>query len=163
MCQTLNAVALMVEGPPLAGCSTPRATDGEKASGLSIARRKAGRPEDTLPSQAALAGWATPTAHEKARSEEFRKGRELNAREALVGWATPTSRDHKDGECEKADVPTNGLLGRQAVRLPAEGSGPPSISSPVKTRSRGALSPEHSRWLIGFPAGWGDYAVTATR
>jgi hypothetical protein len=67
----------------LAGCSTPRATDGEK-----------GGPNQTggaLPADAALAGWATPTAHEKARSEEFQRGRELNAREALAGWATPAA------------------------------------------------------------------------
>lgn len=30
-----------------------------------------------------VAGWATPTASETVRSDEFRKGRELNAREAL--------------------------------------------------------------------------------
>jgi hypothetical protein len=37
---------------------------------------------------------------------------------AIAGsaWGTPTSRDHKDGDCTTADVPTNGLLGRQAVR-----------------------------------------------
>lgn len=31
-------------------------------------------------------------------------------------WATPTARDWKDGACAEADVPTNGLLGRQAPR-----------------------------------------------
>lgn len=38
-----------------------------------------------------------------------------------VQWGTPTSRDHKDGSSADADVPTNGLLGRQVIRcsLPA--------------------------------------------
>lgn len=46
------------------------------------------------PGQAALAGWASPTAHEKARSEEFREGRELNPREALLApWASPTAKN----------------------------------------------------------------------
>ena len=38
-----------------------------------------------------LAGWATPTASEKVRSEEFRRGREPNAREALVIPGDPPS------------------------------------------------------------------------
>lgn len=39
--------------------------------------------------QVSLVGWETPTTVVKARSEEFRKGRELNPREALSGWLTP--------------------------------------------------------------------------
>jgi hypothetical protein len=31
-------------------------------------------------------------------------------------WGTPTSRDHKDGACAEADVPTASLLGREAVQ-----------------------------------------------
>ena len=31
-------------------------------------------------------------------------------------WMTPTTRDWKDGACADSNVPTNGLLGRQAVR-----------------------------------------------
>jgi len=55
-------------------------------------------------------------------------------------WALPTSRDAKDGACETADVPTNGLLGRQVCRssLPApetpslgEPSSPPAPTSPL--------------------------------
>jgi hypothetical protein len=39
-----------------------------------------------------MAGWATPTAHEKRRSLEFQQGRELNANEALAsGTPTPSS------------------------------------------------------------------------
>jgi len=36
-------------------------------------------------------------------------------------WATPTSRDHKDGACADANVPTNALLGRQVLRTPTHG------------------------------------------
>jgi len=31
-------------------------------------------------------------------------------------WGTPTSRDQKDGSSAEANVPTNGLLGRQVIR-----------------------------------------------
>lgn len=34
----------------------------------------------------------------------------------IKDWMTPTTRDWKDGACADSDVPTNGLLGRQAVR-----------------------------------------------
>lgn len=33
-------------------------------------------------------------------------------------WGTPTTRDHKDGACQDADVPTNSLLGREVTRWP---------------------------------------------
>jgi hypothetical protein len=42
-------------------------------------------------------------------------------------------------------------------------SGLPLTSSLAPTEKRGALSPEHSRWLMGFPAGWSNFAGTATR
>jgi hypothetical protein len=32
-------------------------------------------------------------------------------------WGTPTARDGKDGACANANVPVNGLLGRQVVKL----------------------------------------------
>ena len=64
---------------------------------------------------AALAGWATPTAHEKARSEEFQKGRELNAREALAGWSTPTAQDHSRGNLPPRPTDTGVPLSQMVV------------------------------------------------
>lgn len=43
------------------------------------------------------------------------------------------------------------------------GSGPMPSGSITKTGSAARLNPEHSRWLMGFPAGWSCYEVTATR
>lgn len=37
------------------------------------------------------------------------------------------------------------------------------IGSHAGTEKPGALNPEFCRWLMGFPAGWGLYADTATR
>ncbi len=57
------------------------------------APQKADMQQIALEESGVIAGWATPTAHEKARSEEFQQGRELNAREALAGWPTCTVGD----------------------------------------------------------------------
>lgn len=67
--------------------------------------------------------WATPTASD-GLAETLSPG--MGARErgpqnlmecvAKAVWMTPTTRDWKDGACADSDVPTNGLLGRQAVR-----------------------------------------------
>lgn len=54
---------------------------------------------------------------------------------ARTGWATPTARDWKDGACAHADVPTNGLLGRQSARWPtaqdANASGSAAYSTEI--------------------------------
>lgn len=73
-------------------------------------------------------------------------------------WMTPTARDRKDGACLDADVPTNGLLGRQVVMdffLP-----------PQETLTHGAeflvisslqLNANFVEWLMGMPLGWTDF------
>lgn len=61
--------------------------------------------------------WATPNAHDGRRpgvDEHSTQGGNLQ-RDAAK-WGTPTSRDYKDGSSKDADCPTNGLLGRQAIR-----------------------------------------------
>lgn len=78
------------EDTMLAGCSTPRASDGPN-----------GGPNQTggsLPADAALAAWRTPMANEKVRSEEFADGRtSLSPMEALAGWATPDANSGDGG------------------------------------------------------------------
>jgi len=45
--------------------------------------------------------------------------------DAVAMWGTPTSRDWKDGACQTANVPENGLLGRMAANwtTPSAGDG----------------------------------------
>lgn len=57
-------------------------------------------------------------------------------------WGTPTARDWKDGVDPSSNVPTKGLLGRQAPR---------------QTGQTGvALNPQFVEMLMGLPIGWSD-------
>lgn len=77
-----------------------------------------------------------------------------------VPWGTPSTRDWKDGDCSNAEVPENSLLGRQVIGLTTQSSG--AETPKAVPPSRGALNPAHSRWLMGFPPEWDEYAVTET-
>jgi hypothetical protein len=79
----------------------------------------------------------------------------------LVMWPTPTSRDWKDGSAQAcANVPANGLLGREVHRWPTPGGSRPNDTNEVSGRlanvTGGALNPTWVEWLMGFPLGWTD-------
>lgn len=156
-----TASALRTSGNDSTGWSTAKRDDGVKSirsaeGAMKEAERKGANDLNTA---AVLAAWATPTAHEKVRSEEFRKGRELNAREALVSpWATPAARDKDTGDLSKSTVREDGRIrddtvARQAVSVVSGGT---PISSTAETAKPVAfrLNPGFSLWLMGYPIAW---------
>lgn len=145
--------------PSQALWATPQAHDAKGAPGTAASPR--GGYQRSLPAE--VSAWPTPSASLHNDGEDpaswLARAETLKAKhgngngagmplavaaklsEGLL-WATPTARDHKDGACQNANVPTNGLLGRMAL----EG-----------TRT-GALNPAWVETLMGFPAGWTDIA-----
>lgn len=108
-------------------------------------------------------GWPTPTSTgakaSGAAGYSTESGRHsgttlTDAAVRTPVWMTPTTRDGKDGACANADVPTNGLLGRQVLRTPAVG-----LSTSAGSR---VLSPLFTEALMGWPTGWTASASAAT-
>jgi DNA (cytosine-5)-methyltransferase 1 len=73
--------------------------------------------QDSQPYRPAKIQWTTPRACNGERSSG------LNRTEIMRQWATPTARDWKDGTLKETNVPTNGLLSRQAPRTDVDGKG----------------------------------------
>lgn len=151
----------------LVGWSTPRAEDAESA-GMPHSRGVA----DTLTAQTQLAGWARPTArdHFPAHTQEYVDEKKaqghgmvnLNDQAVLLaGYPSPAARDYRHANSKPYSERGGGKKGEQLPNLVAHVFGMTTTSSPVSTEKRGALKPEHSRWLMGYPPGWDDLGVTA--
>lgn len=102
-------------------------------------------------------GWPTPRVGVGGCTGTKYKGRVEDAAASVVGWATPCARDWRQSARSKQGIP------RQAGTTSGwcDASSPPETAEAEK--SSGVLNPEHTRWLQGFPAGWCDFADSATR
>ena len=142
----------------MAGWPSPMA-----GSPATEAYNEAGNTDYSRKCKELLSGWPTPNTPSGGpntkSTAKHTGGIDLDGAAQLAGWATPTSRDHKDGACQNANVPVNGLLGRQAAMLTF---GETPSASPAETEKPGALNPALSRWLMGYPPEWCDCAVTVT-
>jgi DNA (cytosine-5)-methyltransferase 1 len=104
--------------------------------------------QDSQPYRPAKIQWTTPRACSGERSSG------LNRAEIMRQWATPTARDWKDGTLKETNVPTNGLLSRQAPRTDVDGKG--SCAHGL------TLNPLFVEALMGWPIGWTDCGSAET-
>ena len=113
-------------------------------------------------------GWPTPKSSNDGDSDEtvamaMRGECEMSLPRVakLAGWATPRVSDNQGAASTRIQNAQNGA-GIYQLREQVHGaSGPTPTSFPAATEKPGALNPEHSRWLMGYPAAWGCCGATA--
>ena len=170
------------------GWPTPRAADGHKNTrthqGAMNEAKRVGLSRSDLQTvvqvmmgdRLPLAGWPTPDAGAQnvndttwpERQAKLRQkynngngfGMTLGMAVQIAGWGTPQARDWKDVG-DQSNVPVNGYLPRQAM-LADPALGATTSGSGVETDTIGALTPQFSCWIMGFPQEWVSCADSAT-
>jgi len=110
---------------------------------------------------AKLASWQTPTVVDsQGRKYTYPSGDHskpfltLPGQAELAAWKTPTAGDGDKLDATLAVTMQRIADGRQ-IGIAGQArmtSGPPATGSPAQTEKRGQLSPDHSRWLMGYSA-----------
>jgi hypothetical protein len=161
---------------PIAG-----AADGERGAESLEGRTERGCEGMNLTQTASYAIWPAAAANEfeptsmdqmeTRRAKIKAKGINGNGFGLTLGmaahltiWVAPTAMDGNRGGLPSRPHDTGTPLSQQVAGavLPSQ-VGEDSTSSNAETEKRGVLSPEHSRWLQGFPAVWTLCAVMATQ
>lgn len=154
-----TASAHRTSGNVCSGWPTPTVDDANNVT-------RASGQFQSLPRTAQLAGWVTPNSRDWKDSPGMateginpdgskRTRLDMLPRQAhLCGWATPTAQDGTRGGLPPRAHDTGIPLSQQV-------SGIITQSSTAGTEKPAALNPDHSRWLMGFPAAWGSCGATA--
>ena len=170
----LRASARRTSGSVFGGWPTPQRHDaqGGKTPEQVAAMRTKGHGVSNLNEYAHLAGWPTPMTKDKHESAR-RSIALLSWHEAptekgkyLAGWRTPDAvSGHTRGlpasNLEKRLAKGHQLALADQASMTGTRGVPPSTPT-ATTGERGALAPEFSRWLMGYPEGWESFADSAT-
>lgn len=169
----LRASARRTSETELIGWPTPIASNGRGAGNFN---RQGGV---NLQTAALLAGWPTPTATDGKggyQGGRIRNGKlstdRLDVAAQLAGWPTPTTSNDRS-PCPQEAMRTyreNGTKIQKRLQDVAALCGPARLTvsgemltgSLARMESGGQLDPDHSRWLMGFPPEWEDFAPTET-
>lgn len=118
-----------------------------------------------VPTSCSTAGWPTPIATDGSKAPmAYGRGNPsmLGIACTVKPWPTPQARDGmQGGQIKRAMGQTDHQSCLNDMALLTRGAAP--NGSPAPTASRGQLNPEHTRWLMGYPAEWVSCADSATR
>lgn len=137
----------------------------EKAtpSGRPILQRLASAPRTN---DSDSTGWPTPVARDSKGANRSREGGAcLVEASKLAPWGTPTANQFGGTPDQAVDRKRKAGMHESVTMLVHRVqmiSGPTPNGSDAPTDGRAHLNPEHSRWLMGYPAGWASYADSET-
>ncbi|WP_322111406.1 DNA cytosine methyltransferase [Tistrella sp.] len=152
-------------GWPTAAALDYRSESATTAFDLARWAHSRGKPLSAVTS---LSAWPTCKATDSTGGRASRaRGRGLNLNDLvlLVSWTTPAASDGTRGGTITPGMSGSSLTQQASLAGPARVTtdGRLLTGSAAGMADGGLLSPEHSRWLMGYPAAWGFCGVMATR